>query len=414
MIARIDCLDQVIADEPDHQQSGHDVHGGVVGLRLRHTMRDVVFADVVHQHRTEDARRRPCGKQQAMDGADIADAEHVLQIGRHRGEPSAVHADDDQEGADESDHAADRAGIGHGAVQEEAEHHEHEVGVAAADIIGNRRPAEPSAHVEQAHEADEACRRDRRDMAGEHFLAHGGSLAEHADAGGHVQAEHPPYQPELRRLQRVVNEDVVPGDQFRRSRRRDVARRFPARRRHAHDDRTDHHEYEIDDAEHDERLGNADMRRGRELTHQPHRQWRGDEGAAAEAHDGHARRHARTVGEPFNQRRNRRDVADTERDAAEHAVAEINEPERMSINAHRRDQKSAGPAQRGGEHRLARTAFLDPAAKHRRRNAEEENRKRENPPQLGELPIAWRRLRNADQFCHRQVEHAKRVCLPDT
>ena len=106
-------------------------------------------------------------------------------------------------------HAADRAGVGHRAVEAEAEHHEHEVGVPAADIVGRRRPEEAAAHVEQAHQADEAGRRDRRDLAGEHFLAHGGRLAEHADAGGHVEAEHPPDQPELRRLQRVIDEDVV-------------------------------------------------------------------------------------------------------------------------------------------------------------------------------------------------------------
>jgi len=52
----------------------------------------------------------------------------------------------------------------------------------------------------------------------------------------------------------------------------------------------------IDDAERDEGLGDSDMRRRREAGHQPHRERRGDEGGAAEAHDCHARGHAGSVG----------------------------------------------------------------------------------------------------------------------
>src|SRR5665213_1579834 len=144
-------LDEEVAYEADHQQPGHDVHGGVVGLRLRHAVIDVVLADIVHQHRTEDAGHRPGRQQQAVDGADIARSEHVPEIGRHGGEASAVHADDHQEGADEPDHAADRSRVGHRAIQHEAEHHEHEVGVAPADIVRRGRPEEAAAHVEQTH-----------------------------------------------------------------------------------------------------------------------------------------------------------------------------------------------------------------------------------------------------------------------
>ena len=321
-------LDQQIADEADHQQPGHDVHGDVVGIGLRHAVSDVVLADVVHQNRAEDAGHRPCGKQQAVDGADIARAEHISQISRHGREAAAIHADNDQEADHETGHAADRSRIRHGAVQDEAEHHEHEVGVLAPDIIRRGRPEETTAHVEQAHQADETRRCDDRDFAREHFLAHRGGLAEHANAGGHVEAQHPPDQPELRRFQRVIDIDVVRRDQLRGLRWHNVARRLPPGRRHAHDDRADNHEEEIDDAEHDEGLGDADMARGAEFAHQPHRQRRGDEGAAAEAHDGHAGRHAGPIREPFDQRRDRRNVADAEAAAAEHAIAEINEPDR--------------------------------------------------------------------------------------
>ncbi len=150
-----------------------------------------------------------------------------------------------------------------------------------------------------------------------------------------------------------------------------------------------------------------------EDAHQPHRKRRGDEGAAAEAHDGHAGRHAGAVREPFDQRRDRRDVADAERDAAEHAVAEIDDPEIVDVDAERGDEEAAGPAQGGGEHRLARPAFLDPAAEHGRRDAEKENRDGEDPAQLRELPVVRRRLRDADQLGHRQVEHAEGVGLAD-
>ena len=43
-------------------------------------------------------------------------------------------ADDHQKAQHEADRGADRAAIGHGAVQGEAQHHEHEIGVPAADI----------------------------------------------------------------------------------------------------------------------------------------------------------------------------------------------------------------------------------------------------------------------------------------
>ena len=153
-------------------------------------------------------------------------------------------------------------------------------------------------------------------------------------------------------------------------------------------------------------------RRG-ELAHQPDRQRRGDEGAAAKTHDRHSGRHAWAVGKPFDQGRHRRDVADTEPAAAEHAVAEIDEPDIVDVNADRGGNEAAGPAQRRGEHRPARAAFLDPAAEDRCGDAEKENRDRENPAQLGKSPVVRRRLRNADEFRHRQVEHAECIGLAD-
>ena len=75
-----------------------------------------------------------------------------------------------------------------------------------------------------------------------------------------------PEQPELRRLDRLIDEHVV-----RRSSASlaaaggDLTCRLPARRRHAHDDDAEHHEDEIDAAQRDERLEHADVGRGGEL-----------------------------------------------------------------------------------------------------------------------------------------------------
>src|SRR5262252_2464335 len=146
--ATVDCLNQQVADKADHQESRHDVHSDVISLCRRHAVRNIILTNVVHQHRPEYAGHRPGSKQQSMDGTDIAGAEHVFQVGRYGGEAAAVHADDYEEAADESDHAADLARIRDGAVQQEAEHHEHEVRVLAADIVRCGGPEEATAHVE--------------------------------------------------------------------------------------------------------------------------------------------------------------------------------------------------------------------------------------------------------------------------
>src|SRR6478672_7707100 len=92
---------------------------------------------------------------------------------------------------------------------------------------------------------------------------------------------------------------------------------------------------------------------------------------------------------------------------------EIDDPEIMEIDAERRDQERACPAHAGREHRLARPAFLDPAAEYGGGKAEENHRDREYPTEVGELPVRRRRLRDAQQPGHRQVEYAEGVGLSD-
>ena len=115
--------------------------------------------------------------------------------------------------------------------------------------------------------------------------------------------------------------------------RRRPALRTPAGRRDAVAERADHHEHEIDDAHHQEGLPDADRGRGLEVIHQHIGERRADHRAAAEAHDRHAGRHAAAVGKPFDQRRDRRNVAEPEADAADHAGAEPEQPELVDGDA---------------------------------------------------------------------------------
>jgi hypothetical protein len=70
------------------------------------------------------------------------------------------------------------------------------------------------------------------------------------------------------------------------------------------------------------------MARRREPGHQPYRKGSGDERGAAKPHD----RHAGPIGEPFDQGRDRRNVAEAETDAANETIAEIDDPELMEMN----------------------------------------------------------------------------------
>ena len=54
---------------------------------------------------------------------------------------------------------------------------------------------------------------------------------------------------------------------------------------------------------------------------------RADHRPAAEAHDGHARRHAAAIGKPANQRADRRDITQSQSATADHAVAQVQQPQ---------------------------------------------------------------------------------------
>jgi hypothetical protein len=90
------------------------------------------------------------------------------------------------------------------------------------------------------------------------------------------------------------------GDQRLGFARRRPAFRPPADRRQPIAERADHHEEEIDGPHGEERLPCADRGRCLEIIHQQIGKRSADHRAAAEAHDGHAGRHAAPVGKPFD------------------------------------------------------------------------------------------------------------------
>jgi hypothetical protein len=57
--------------------------------------------------------------------------------------------------------------------------------------------------------------------------------------------------------------------------------------------------------------------------------------------------------------------------------------------------------------------LLNPAAKHGRRNAKKKDGKREDPTELGELPVVRRGLGDTEQPSHRQIQYTEGVGLTD-
>ena len=212
--------------------------------------------------------------------------------------------------------------------------------------------------------------------------------------------------------------DVVGGDHAVAVGWRRPALRLPARRRQAIAEHADHHEHEVDGGEGDEGLPDADVGwrteagpRQRESTdrigaaakavHQDGGKRRADHGAAAEAHDGHAGRHAAAVGEPLDEGRDRRDVAEAEADAADDAGADPHQPELVDVDAERGQQQAAAPAQRRDECRLARADALQPAAPGGGRDAEQHEEERIHPAEVELAPVAvggGQRVQRADRF----------------
>ncbi len=112
--------------------------------------------------------------------------------------------------------------------------------------------------------------------------------------------------------------------------------RFPIRRRHPVAERAGHHCDEVDGAHGHERLPHSHRRGRGKMPHQDVGQRSSDHGAAAKPHDGHARGHASTIGKPFDQGADRRDVAQTQAAAADDTGSEPEQPDLVEIDPQQR------------------------------------------------------------------------------
>jgi len=216
---------------------------------------------------------------------------------------------------------------------------------------------------------------------------------------------------------------VVLGDHRLLLARRRPALGLPTRWRDAIGEGADHHEDEIDHAHRGEGFPDPDGGGSLEVVDQKVRKRRTNHGAAAEAHDRHARRHAAAVRKPFHQCRHRGDIAETETDATDDAGAEPHDPELVHVDAEGADQKTATPAASGDSARLAWTGSLEPAAPDRGRDTEQHEEQGVHPSQARDFPVATggeqllpqRHVgagfgrRQPDRARQRQPEHAEAI-----
>ena len=192
-----------------------------------------------------------------------------------------------------------------------------------------------------------------------------------------------------------------------------VALGLPVVGGHPDDECAEEHEAEIDRAHRDEGRSDAGGSRRLEGIHEREAEIRADEGAAAKAHDGHARGHAGPVGEPFHEGGNGCDVTQAQAASPENAIAHVDEPELMPGDAERGDEKATAETARRGEHGFARAVLLDPASEDGGGDAEEGDGDAEDPGERGLGPIARGGLGDSEDLGERKLENAEGVNLAD-
>src|SRR5215467_9193572 len=134
------------------------------------------------------------------------------------------------------------------------------------------------------------------------------------------------------------------------------------------------------------------------MVHEHQTQVRADKGTSAKSHNGHACRHARPIGKPFHQSRNRRNVTEAEPATADHAITKIDDPKLVPPNAEGGNDKAAAETKSGGTHGLARPDAFNPTPENCGRKSEEENGETEDPCQRRLRPITRCGLGNTDDF----------------
>ena len=148
-------------------------------------------------------------------------------------------------------------------------------------------------------------------------------------------------QPELQGRESRIDFDIMGGDQSLRLGGSHPAFRLPSRLRHPDGKDAKHHGDKVDRAHDQESLLDAQIVIRAEVVHEVSGQRSAYERASAKAHDRHSCRHARAIREPLDQRRNRRNVANPQANAANHAIAKIDEPELMDLHADSGNKEAA-------------------------------------------------------------------------
>ena len=156
---------------------------------------------------------------------------------------------------------------------------------------------------------------------------------------------------------------MIGADQLVFSFRRDIAFRLPTLRRHADGECAEHHQHEVKQSQHNKSRRDTDRNVVGKRIHQRYGQRRGKHRTAAEPHNRQTRRHARFVGKPLHQSGHRPDIAQSQADATDHAVAQIEEKQIMRTDAECRHKKAQAETARRNKHRLARSDTLHPSPK---------------------------------------------------
>src|SRR6185312_1689307 len=108
-----------------------------------------------------------------------------------------------------------------------------------------------------------------------------------------------------------------------------------------------------------------------------------------------------TIRKPFDEGGYRRDVADAETAAAQHAVTQVQQPQLVQMNSEGRHDEAAAETDGGGEHGFARADRLDPAAEQGGGRAQERDCYGENPDHIFLRPVAGHRLSDSDELGER-------------
>ena len=215
-----------------------------------------------------------------------------------------------------------------------AEDEVDEVDAFASGEIGDGRPEEATSEIAEGEKADVAGGGGGGDI--EHVLDHGGSLAENADSGGDIHTEDRPEEPKLGGFPGDIDGDVSGGDEFFGAEGGDPALGMPVDRGDADQPGAEGHGGGVEGGHGEEGFGGALTwvgAGGFEMGHELLGEGASDEGASTEAHDGHSCGHAGSIGEPAHEGGDGGDIAEAEADAADQAVADVEEPELVGADS---------------------------------------------------------------------------------